>query len=79
MPYSKEDLDHYATELQLVFAREWFMVAEEGDKAVGMAITIPDVNQVLKRDEGDGCCRSAGGTSCDGAGTSIAAASASWA
>ena len=48
VPYSKEDLDHYAMELQLVFAREWFMVAEEGDKKVGMAITVPDVNQVLK-------------------------------
>jgi GNAT superfamily N-acetyltransferase len=47
-PYSKEDLDHYAQELQLVFARDWFMVAEQGDKTVGIAITVPDVNQVLK-------------------------------
>ena len=28
VPYSKEDLDHYAQELQLVFDRNWFMVAE---------------------------------------------------
>jgi GNAT superfamily N-acetyltransferase len=48
VPYSKEDLDHYAQELQLVFDRDWFMVAEEGDKTVGVAITVPDVNQVLK-------------------------------
>ena len=52
VPYSKEDLDHYAQELQLVFAREWFMVAEQGDKAVGIAITIPDVNQALQRMKG---------------------------
>jgi GNAT superfamily N-acetyltransferase len=48
VPYGKEDLDHYAQELQLVFAREWFMVAEQGDRTVGIAITVPDVNQVLK-------------------------------
>jgi GNAT superfamily N-acetyltransferase len=52
VPYSKEDLDHYAQELQLVFDKNWFMVAEEGDKAVGVAITVPDVNQVLKRMNG---------------------------
>jgi hypothetical protein len=52
VPYSKEDLDHYAQELQLVFAREWFMVAEHGEKTVGVAITVPDVNQALKRMNG---------------------------
>jgi len=48
VPYTKEDLDQYAQELQLVFDRNWFMVAEQGDKTVGVAITVPDVNQVLK-------------------------------
>ncbi|HEY8769271.1 MAG TPA: hypothetical protein VIM03_01935 [Thermoleophilaceae bacterium] len=48
VPYSKEDLDHYAQELQLVFDKHWFMVAEQGSKPVGVAITVPDVNQVLK-------------------------------
>jgi GNAT superfamily N-acetyltransferase len=52
VPYSKEDLDHYAQELQLVFDKHWFMVAEEGDKPVGVAITVPDVNQVLKKMKG---------------------------
>jgi GNAT superfamily N-acetyltransferase len=53
VPYEKEDLDAYAEELQLVFDRDWFMIAEEaGGKTVGMAITIPDVNQVLKRMNG---------------------------
>jgi GNAT superfamily N-acetyltransferase len=49
VPYSKEDLDAYALDLQLVYDRAWFMVAEDAaGKTVGMAITIPDVNQVLK-------------------------------
>jgi GNAT superfamily N-acetyltransferase len=52
VPYSKEDLDHYAQELQLVFDKNWFMVAEKGDETVGMAITVPDINQVLRRMNG---------------------------
>jgi GNAT superfamily N-acetyltransferase len=49
-PYTKKDLDAYAQELQLVFDSDWFMVAEtaDGDTAA-VAITIPDINQVLKR------------------------------
>ncbi|MBD0281843.1 MAG: hypothetical protein ICV69_06570 [Thermoleophilaceae bacterium] len=50
VPYGKEDLDAHAQELQLVFDRDWFMVAENtGGEAVGVAITVPDINQVLKR------------------------------
>jgi GNAT superfamily N-acetyltransferase len=53
VPYSEEDIDHYAQELQLVFDPHWFMVAEKQDgEAVGVAITVPDVNQVLKRMNG---------------------------
>ncbi len=53
VPYEKADLDAYAQELQLVFDREWFMIAEDAaGKTLGMAITIPDVNQVLKRMNG---------------------------
>ena len=49
-PYGKADLDGYAAELQLVFDEHWFMVAEtaDGDTAA-VAITVPDVNQVLAR------------------------------
>lgn len=53
VPYSKEDLDAYAQELQLVYDKPWFMVAENREgETVGIAITIPDVNQVLKRMNG---------------------------
>ena len=53
VPYSKEELDAYAQELQLVFDRDWFMIAEDADgETVGAAITVPDINQVLKRMNG---------------------------
>ncbi|MFN2615645.1 MAG: hypothetical protein ABR581_00820 [Thermoleophilaceae bacterium] len=53
VPYSKEDMDAYAAELQLVFDPDWFMVAERDDgQVVGVAITVPDINQVLKRMKG---------------------------
>jgi GNAT superfamily N-acetyltransferase len=49
VPFSKEELDGYALDLQLVYDRNWFMVAENDTETVAMAITIPDVNQVLKK------------------------------
>jgi GNAT superfamily N-acetyltransferase len=54
VPFSKEDLDAYAQELHLVFDKHWFMIAERLDtgEVVGMAITIPDVNQVLQKMKG---------------------------
>jgi GNAT superfamily N-acetyltransferase len=52
VPYSKEDLDAYALDLQFVFDRDWFMIAENQDGPVAMAITVPDVNQVLKKMRG---------------------------
>jgi GNAT superfamily N-acetyltransferase len=53
VPYSTEDLDAYAHELQIVYDRDWFMIAEDAEgKTVGMAITVPDVNQVLKEMNG---------------------------
>ena len=53
VPYSERDLDVYAQEMQLVFDRNWFMVAEtaDGDTAA-IAITVPDVNQVLAKMNG---------------------------
>jgi GNAT superfamily N-acetyltransferase len=52
VPYDEKDLDYYAQEMQLVFDRDWFMVAEKDGETVAMAITIPDINQVLKRMKG---------------------------
>jgi GNAT superfamily N-acetyltransferase len=53
VPYSKADLDAYTQELHLVFDPHWFMVAETAEgETVAVAITVPDVNQVLKRMNG---------------------------
>ena len=53
VPYEKADLDAYAEGLHLVFDRDWFMVAENAEgKTVGVAITVPDVNEVLAKMNG---------------------------
>jgi GNAT superfamily N-acetyltransferase len=52
VPYSERDLDAYALDLQLVYARDWFMIAEVDGRTAGMAITVLDVNQVLKKMRG---------------------------
>jgi GNAT superfamily N-acetyltransferase len=52
VPYSKADLDAYALDLQLVYARDWFMIAEQDGKTIAMAITIPDIHQVYKKMQG---------------------------
>jgi GNAT superfamily N-acetyltransferase len=52
VPYSKKDLDDYAHSMQLVYSRDWFMVAEADGETVAVAISIPDINQVLKRMKG---------------------------
>jgi GNAT superfamily N-acetyltransferase len=54
VPYSKKDLDAYAQEIQLVFDKHWCMIAEREDtgEVVGMAMTFPDINQVLEKMHG---------------------------
>ena len=52
VPYSKADLDTYTIDMHLIFSREWFMVAEKEGETIAVAITLPDINQVLKRMKG---------------------------
>jgi GNAT superfamily N-acetyltransferase len=54
VPYSKKDLDAYAQEIHLVFDRHWCFIAEKTDtgEVVGMAMTFPDINQVLEKMNG---------------------------
>jgi GNAT superfamily N-acetyltransferase len=52
VPYSKEDLDQYAIDMQIVFSPEWFMVAEKDGETIAMAITVMDANQLQKRMNG---------------------------
>jgi hypothetical protein len=48
VPYDEADLDQYGHEMQIGFDKDWFMVAEVGDEPVAIAITVPDLNQVLR-------------------------------
>jgi GNAT superfamily N-acetyltransferase len=54
VPYSKKDLDALAQEMHLVFDKHWAFIAERLDtgEVVGMAMTFPDINQVLARMNG---------------------------
>lgn len=54
VPYGKKDLDAYAMEMQLVYEKDWFMVAETSDgKTVGVAISVPDLAPVLRKANGN--------------------------
>jgi GNAT superfamily N-acetyltransferase len=52
VPYRKEDLDDLTMLLHLVFDRDWFMIAANETETVAAAISIPDINQVLKKMNG---------------------------
>jgi GNAT superfamily N-acetyltransferase len=52
VPLTKEDLDSEALTFQLVFDRDWFMVAEIDGETAAIAITVPDINQVLRKMNG---------------------------
>ena len=51
-PYSKADLDAYWVDQQLIYSKDWYMVAEIDGETVGMAITVPDVAQIYKKMHG---------------------------
>ncbi len=52
-PYDEHDLADQALMYRLIFDKHWFMVAENEDKeTVAIALTIPDINQVLKKMNG---------------------------
>lgn len=52
VPYSPKDLDAEAFSYQIVYDRDWFMIAEADGETVAMALTVPDINQVLSRMHG---------------------------
>ncbi len=52
VPYSRAELDAAALEMRLVFDPHWAMVAERDGETAGMALTVPDFNQVLRRMNG---------------------------
>jgi GNAT superfamily N-acetyltransferase len=52
VPYSEKDLNYLAEGLQLIYDRNWFMMAEKDGETVGAVITFPDLNQVLRKMNG---------------------------
>ena len=51
-PYDDHDLADLAINYRLIFDKRWFMLAENDKEVVAAAITIPDINQVLKKMKG---------------------------
>jgi GNAT superfamily N-acetyltransferase len=51
VPLTDVEIEHYASELKPVLDENWAMVAEKVDtgETVGVALTLPDFNQVLKK------------------------------
>jgi GNAT superfamily N-acetyltransferase len=52
VPYDEKDIDQYALEMQIVYERDWFMVAEKDGETVAIAITVPDLAAVMRRANG---------------------------
>lgn len=49
VPLTEAEIEHYASELKPILDENWAMVAETKDgETVGVALTLPDYNQVLK-------------------------------
>ena len=51
-PLDEHDIADMAMLYRLVFDKRWFMLAENDQGVVAAAITIPDINQVLKKMNG---------------------------
>jgi hypothetical protein len=51
-PYDDHDIADLAINYRLIFDKRWFMLAENDKEVVAAAITIPDINQVLKKMKG---------------------------
>jgi GNAT superfamily N-acetyltransferase len=50
VPLTEAEIKHYAAELKPILDENWAMVAETADgETVGVALTLPDYNQVLKQ------------------------------
>jgi len=50
VPLTAAEIEHYASELKPILDENWAMVAETADgETAGVALTLPDYNQVLKK------------------------------
>lgn len=49
VPLTEQEVRHYAKQLKPILDENWAMVAERDGETIGVALTLPDYNQVLKR------------------------------
>ena len=53
VPIRREEMEHTAKELKPILDEDWMMACDTADgETVGIALTIPDINQVFKRMNG---------------------------
>jgi GNAT superfamily N-acetyltransferase len=52
VPVTAEEVAFQAKNLKPILSEDWAMMAERGDEVVGAALTLPDINQVLKKMNG---------------------------
>jgi GNAT superfamily N-acetyltransferase len=52
VPMSKEEFFQMGKEMKMILKPELVLIGEVGDKIVGFALALPDVNQALKRANG---------------------------
>lgn len=51
-PFDKHDVADMGITYRLIFDQRWYMLAENDKEVVAAALTIPDINQVLKKMKG---------------------------
>ena len=51
VPITEEEVAFQAKNLKPILDENWAMIAERDGEVVGAALTLPDVNQVLAKDE----------------------------
>ncbi len=52
VPYSDAEMDHLASEMKLILNPELVIFAEKDGQPIGLAVALPDINQVFKRFNG---------------------------
>src|ERR687893_411027 len=52
VPVTEEEVAFQAKNLRPILSEDWAMIAEKDDEVVGAALTLPDIDQVLKRMNG---------------------------
>jgi len=53
VPIGREEMEHTAKEMKPILDEDWMMACDTADgETVGIALTVPDVNQVFKRMNG---------------------------